>query len=167
MWPSCQRNSVVRRNSAGPQLPAHDVAPLVQQQGQVAVALDPLGHVLAEDRLAGGAHDDGLVQLLAAAVGDDGQLGAEALDVLGLPGQVALGDEEREVDVLGARRLDAAVDLGLHPLPQRAGVGPDDHRCPAAGPLSASSALATTSWYQRGKSSAWGVRTGALAMARG
>ena len=29
---------------------------------------------------------------------------------------------------------------------------------PRTGPLSASSALATTSWYQRGKSSAWGVR---------
>src|SRR3954469_1870138 len=35
---------------------------------------------------------------------------------------------------------------------------------PRTGPLSASSALATTSWYQRGKSVAWGVRTGAFAM---
>src|SRR4051812_41719861 len=35
---------------------------------------------------------------------------------------------------------------------------------PRTGPFSASSALATTSWYQRGKSVAWGVRTGALAM---
>ena len=35
---------------------------------------------------------------------------------------------------------------------------------PRTGPLSASSALATTSWYQRGKSSAWGVRMGCLAM---
>src|SRR5919107_101753 len=35
---------------------------------------------------------------------------------------------------------------------------------PRTGPLSASSALATTSWYQRGKSSARGVRTGALAI---
>src|SRR6476469_1017913 len=30
---------------------------------------------------------------------------------------------------------------------------------PRTGPLSASSALATTSWYQRGKSSDWGVST--------
>src|SRR5438105_7191923 len=30
---------------------------------------------------------------------------------------------------------------------------------PRAGPFSASSALATTSWYQRGKSSDWGVST--------
>ena len=35
---------------------------------------------------------------------------------------------------------------------------------PRTGPLSASSALLIRSWYQRGKSSAWGVRTGALAM---
>ena len=54
------------------------------QQRQVAVALHPLGEVAVDDRLAGGPHDDGLLELLAAAVGDDGQLGAEALDVLGL-----------------------------------------------------------------------------------
>src|SRR5687768_5208797 len=35
---------------------------------------------------------------------------------------------------------------------------------PRTGPLSASSALVMMSWYQRGKSSAWGVSTGALAM---
>src|SRR5437764_15030400 len=35
---------------------------------------------------------------------------------------------------------------------------------PRTGPLSASSALVTRSWYQRGKSSAWGVSTGAFAM---
>ena len=37
---------------------------------------------------------------------------------------------------------------------------------PRTGPLSASSALLIRSWYQRGKSSARGVRTGAFAMAR-
>ena len=65
----------------------------------------------------GGAHDDRLLELLAAGEGDDGQLGAEALDVLGLALEVALGDEQREVGVLGAGGLDAGVDLGLHPLP--------------------------------------------------
>jgi hypothetical protein len=34
---------------------------------------------------------------------------------------------------------------------------------PRTGPFSASCALATTSWYQRGKSSAWGVSTRAIA----
>ena len=91
------------QEQARAQLPAHDVGPLVEQQRQVAVALDPLGHVLADDRLAGGPHDDRLLELLAAGVGDDGQLGAEALDVLGLALEVALGDEQREVGVLRRR----------------------------------------------------------------
>ena len=34
---------------------------------------------------------------------------------------------------------------------------------PRTGPFSASSALARTSWYQRGKSVSWGVRTLCLA----
>ena len=71
-----------------------------------------------------------LLELLAAAVGDDGELGAEALDVLGLPVQERLGDEQREVGVLGAGGLDAGVDLGLHPLPDGVAVGPDHHRAP-------------------------------------
>jgi hypothetical protein len=73
------------------QLPAHHVGPLVEQQRQVAVAAHPLGHELADHGLAGGAHHDRLGELLAAAVGDHGQLRREALDVLGLAAQVALG----------------------------------------------------------------------------
>ena len=42
--------------------------------------------------------------------------------------QVALGDEQREVGVLGAGRLDAGVDVGLHALPDGVAVGTDDHR---------------------------------------
>ena len=72
------------QEQAGPQLPAHHVGPLVDQQGQVPVALHPFGEEAVDDGLAGRAHDDGLLELLAAAVGDDGQLGAEPLDVLGL-----------------------------------------------------------------------------------
>ena len=64
---------------------------------------------------------------LPPADGDDGQLGAEPLDVLGLALEVRLGDEEREVGVLGAARLDAGVDLGLHPLPEPVAVRADHH----------------------------------------
>ena len=53
------------------------------EQIRVAVALDPLGHELADDRLAGGPHDERFFELLAAGVGDHGQLGAEPVDVLG------------------------------------------------------------------------------------
>ena len=85
-----------------PQLPAHDVRPLVEQHRQVPVALDPLGEVGVDDGLGGGPYHHRLVELLAPAVGHDGELGAEALEVLGLPAQVGLGDEQREVGV-GAR----------------------------------------------------------------
>ena len=92
------------QEEARPQLPAHDVGPLVEQQRQVAVALDPLGHELADDGLAGGPDDDRLLELLAPGDGDHRELGAEALDVLGLALEVGLGDEEREVGVLRRRR---------------------------------------------------------------
>ena len=116
------------------QLPSHDVGPLVEQERQVAVALQPLRHVLADDGLARGPDDDGLVELLPTRDGDDRELGAEPLHVLGLALEVRLGDEEREVRVLHAARLDAGVDLGLHALPQPVAVGPDHHG-PADGPV--------------------------------
>jgi hypothetical protein len=74
---------------AGALLPAHDVGPLVHEQREVAVAVDPAGEEVADDGLAGRADDVGLVELFAAGVGDDRELGREALDVLGL-----LGDED-------------------------------------------------------------------------
>ncbi len=45
------------------ELPPHDRVPLVEPQGQVPVALDPLGIVRVHDRLAGGPDGDGSLQL--------------------------------------------------------------------------------------------------------
>ena len=116
------------QEDAGPLLPADHVAPLVEQHRQVAVALDPLGHELAEDRLGRGPHHHRVLQLVTPGVGDDRQLGTETLDVVGLAGEVFLGDEQREVGVLGTGGLEAAIHLGLHVLPDRIGVGADYHR---------------------------------------
>jgi hypothetical protein len=91
------------------------------------MALHPLGEEVVDHRLAGRAEDDRLVQLLAPAVGDDGELGREALDVLGLELEEGLRDEEREVGVLGAGLLDAPVELGLQQLPDPVPPGPDHH----------------------------------------
>jgi hypothetical protein len=60
-------------------------------------------------------------------VGDDGQLRVEALDVLGLLLQVALGDEQREVGVLVAQVLEHLVQDALHVLPDGIAIGTDDH----------------------------------------
>ena len=108
-------------------LPADHVGPLVDQQRQVAVALDPLRVHRVDDRLRRRPDDQRLLQLLAAAVGDDRQLGREPLDVLRLPAQEALGDEEREIGVLVAGVLEHLVQRALHLLPDGVAVRPDDH----------------------------------------
>lgn len=85
--------------------PAHHVCPLVDEQRQVTVALGPFGEERVYDRLARGAHDDRLLELLAAPVRHHCQLGAEAFDVLRLAAEIAFGDQEREVGVLGPAAL--------------------------------------------------------------
>ena len=72
-----------------------------------------------------GPHRPRLLQLLAAAAGDPGHLRGESLDVLGLALQHRFRDEEREVGVLDAGRLDPGVEPVHHPLPQPIAVGPD------------------------------------------
>ena len=63
-----------------------------------------------------------LLELLAAAVRDDRDFGREPLDVLRLLVQEALGNEQREVRVLVARRLEHVVERALHPLPDAVAV---------------------------------------------
>ena len=58
---------------------------------------------------------------------DHRELGREALDVLGLLLQEALRDEQREVGVLVAGRLEAVVELALDLLPDGVAVRLDDH----------------------------------------
>ena len=142
---------------AGPHLPAHDVGPLVDQDGQVAVALHPLGVGVADDRLRRGPDDEGLLELLAAAVGDDGELGRESLDVLRLLVEEGLGNEDGEVGVLVARLLEHAVEGRLDVLPERVAVRLDHHAAADRRVLGELAGLDTTSWYQRGKSSVRGV----------
>ena len=126
------------QEQARAEFPAHDVGPLVDQQRQVAVALDPFGEAGADDGFAGGADDEGFVQLAGgfeaafavvfkAVVGDDGALFGEAFDVLGFFLEVALGDEEGEVGVFVAGVFEAAVEVGLHELPDGVAPGLDDH----------------------------------------
>jgi hypothetical protein len=60
--------------------------------------------------------------------------------VVGLAAQVAVRDQEREVDVLGAGDLDAIVERALDALPDRVAVRPDHHRAahrPVLGELGA------------------------------
>jgi len=125
----------------GAHLPAHDVSPLVAQDGQVAVAVYPVLVGAPDDGLAGGADDELLFQLgggvnddavarlvrLQTVVGDDGALLGKALDVLGLAAQERFGDEERKIGVDVAGGLEHVVELTLYLFPDGVAVGLDDH----------------------------------------
>jgi hypothetical protein len=114
----------------GAELPAHHVGPLVDQEREVAVALDPLGVHRVDDRFRRRPDDQRLLQLLPAAVRHHGGLGREAFHVLRLAREEALGNEERKVRVLVAGLLEHDVERALHLLPDGVAVGPDDHAAP-------------------------------------
>ena len=65
------------------QFPADHVGPLVIEQRQVAIALNPFREKMADDGFGRRADDVGLFQFLAAGDGDDGELGRKSFDVLG------------------------------------------------------------------------------------
>ena len=69
---------------AGGLFPAHDVRPLVYENGQIAVGLQPLGIHFADDGLAGRTDHERLREFFAARVRDDGDFGRKALHVLRL-----------------------------------------------------------------------------------
>ena len=106
--------------------------------------LDPLAEHVPDHRLRRRPHDQRLLELgarvgldaaLAVGVGrraqpvvrDDGALLGEALDVLGLLREEGDGDEEGEVGVLHALRLDTPVEVGADAVPQRHAARLDDH----------------------------------------
>ena len=105
------------QKDARAKFPTNNVGPLIQQQWKIAVTLHPLGHELADDRFRCRTNHDWLFKFLATSNGDDCEFGTETFDVLGFTLEIALGDEQREIGVLGTRALDAAINLGLHLLP--------------------------------------------------
>src|SRR5262249_17486016 len=88
----------------------------------------PLRVKVAKDRFAGWADRQALLQLLAPRDRDPRDFRREALYVLRLTGEEALGHEQREVGILVARRLEAPIELSLHVLPQAEAVRSNDHR---------------------------------------
>ena len=109
-------------------LPPDDVRPLVDEQGQIAVALHPLGVHVADDGLGSRAHDELLFKLRIADMRDKRDLGREAFHVLRLLHEVAQGDEHREIGILVPCRFETAVEFLLDVLPDLVAVRADDHR---------------------------------------
>ena len=60
-------------------------------------------------------------------MGDNGTFFCETLDMFCLAREERLGDEEREIGILGSRLLEHTVQLALHLLPDGVAVRLDDH----------------------------------------
>ena len=125
---------------AGPHFPADDIGPLVDEDGEVAVALDPFGVGGADDGFAGGPNDEGFCECgggggaesafgggFEAVVGDDCAFFGEAFDVFGFFCEVGQGDEEGEVGVFVTGCLEHCVKVALHVFPESVTPGFDDH----------------------------------------
>lgn len=131
------------QEDAGAHFPAHDVAPLVDFEGEVAVGFEPAGEGGADDGFGGGADDVfvcefaggdhagfagvGVFDGFEAVVGDDGAFGGKAFGVLGFFLQVGDGDEHGEVGVGVAGAFEFGVELLLDEFPDGVAPGFDDH----------------------------------------
>jgi len=129
------------QEQAGTHLPAYDVRPLVAEDRQVAVGLDPALVSVPDDRFRGGTDDQLLFEfgigidhdalalgiVFQAVVGDHGALLGKAFHVVGLFREERLGDEEREIGVLVPRVLKHLVQGRLHFLPDGIAVRLDYH----------------------------------------
>src|ERR1039458_4286683 len=109
----------LRRKHAGEQLPADHVGPLIEQHGQVAPAVNPLGEEVPHNGLRRRPDDVRLFQFLAACDGDYGQFRGKAFHVLGFLAQETLRDEQREIHVLVIGSLEALVEFALQDFPHR------------------------------------------------
>src|SRR5579885_2105371 len=87
------------QEQGGAFLPAHHVVPLIDEQRQVAVALDPFSEAMADNGLARRANGERLLQLFAASTRNPGHFGREAFDVLGLALKKTARDQQGKVGV--------------------------------------------------------------------
>ena len=110
-----------------------------------------MAEMVAEHRLAGGAHRKALLQRVAAAGGDPGDLGRKAVDQLALLLQQALGDEHGHGHVLMAGGLEAGVQIFLDVFPDGVAIGAQHNKALTL-EYSTSSAFVQMSVYHWAKS---------------
>ena len=129
------------KEEARAHLPTHDVGPLVDEDRQVAVGLDPVFIRVPDDCFGGGTDDELFLEsgrrvdydtaavrgVLEPVMRHDGAFLGEAFDMVGLAAEKGFGDEQGEVSVLVARLLELVVQDALHAFPDGVAVGLDDH----------------------------------------
>ncbi len=125
------------QKQAGPQLPPHDVAPLIDEQRQIAIALHPLRIHIPDHCFAGRPNHQRLLQLparlqalfplLQFGMRDHRALHGKPFHMLGLLGQKTLRNEQGKIRVDVSGLLEPPIQIPLHRLPDGVALGPDDH----------------------------------------
>ena len=126
------------QKNARPHFPADHVGPLIDQNRQVAITLDPLRVARADDGFGGRPNDQWLGQrtgrhhfalgvYLEPAVSDDRAFLGEALHVRRFALEITERNEEREIGVPVAGRLEHRVELPLHVFPNAITPRTNDH----------------------------------------
>ena len=151
-----RRVSLLPEEFCGPQeqtgthLPANHIRPLIDENGEIPVTLDPIAIGVPNDGLRGGANDQFFLQacilidhhsrtilcILQAVVGHHGAFFGKALYVIGFFAEVAFGNEYGEVGILMSGLFEPSVQVGLHGFPYRIPIGLDDHAAADTGVLS-------------------------------
>ena len=126
------------QEEAGTHFPAEHVGPLVDQDGQVAIGVDPVLVRIPDDGFRSGADDQFLLQfglgvyhyasavgvILQAIVGDDGTFLGKSFHMFCLAAEEGFRDEQGEIGIDMARFLEHVIQLALHFLPDGISVGP-------------------------------------------
>ena len=98
--------------------PTDDGTPLVEGNREVSIRGDDLFVEVAEENLGGWTDDERVFKLLGSSNRGDEGLWSEAFDMLFLFVEHAHWDDEREIDVFGAKLvLDAFIEIVLDLFP--------------------------------------------------
>ncbi len=125
--------------------PADDVGPLIDQDGEIAIGLDPFGIGGSDDRFAGGSYDQRFFKRTGRSqssfairfetvVGDDCALLGEPFDVFRFLFEETHRDKEWEVGVLVTGFFEHPIECPLHVFPESVAPGLD-HHAPADGAI--------------------------------
>ena len=133
----------------GAHLPTDHIGPLVAEDRQIAVRLNPILVSIPDNRLGSGAHDELLLEfgigidhhaaavgiVLQTVVGDHRALLGESFHMAGLATKEGFRNKNREIGVGMACIFKHLVQLTLHFLPNRISVGLDHHTTAHGGVL--------------------------------
>ena len=107
--------------------PSNDVAPLIDEQRQIAIGLNPIPIGIPDDRFRRRTDDKRLFEFGSAGVSNDSHFRGKSFDVFGFFLQEAFRYEHREICVHMAGFLEHPIQRLLHLFPDGIAVGADDH----------------------------------------